>query len=729
MTDTLTGVTHHPALEAIVDVLCNKTQNTDRGFFRVEVAYFLAKMASCMGATIVTKDRGDIPVNIYAMALATSGFGKGHSVNIVEDSFLMGFKKRFMEDTMPTIAESNCWKIANERSARNGTDQQEEFEKVDAEYRRAGAYPFTFDSGTPPAVKQLRHKLLMANCGSINLQIDEIGSNMLANVDVLNLFLELYDQGKVKQKLTKNTADSVRGEELDGKTPTNMLLFGTPSKLLDGGQTEDQFYDFLDTGYARRCFFAIGHVDKKAFNSQTPEEIYRNLTKQDNSAAISKWANHFHTLADPTKYGWRMGVEDDVGIALIAYKIECERQADAMAEHEEIRKAEISHRYFRALKLAGAYAFLDESIIIEMEHLQQAILMAEESGAAFQGILNREKAYVRLAKYISAVDTEVTHADLLESLPYYPKGNAARNEMITLATAWGYKQHIIIKKMFNEGIEFFRGETLKETNLDEMYLSYSDHFAFDYEPVKVPFEELHQLTQAEGYHWANHHFRKNHRAEENVIHGFNMIVIDVDGGCSLSTCHELMKDYKFMTYTTKRHNQVEGVDSEGESIHGPDRFRLLIPMNYYLELDGEEYKEFMDSVMAWLPFETDETANQRAKKWMSCSTGSYHYNNDAPLLDVRDFIPRTSKNEEFRKSMQQVENLDNLERWFAGRIATGNRNNHMIRFALTLLDSGKDFNTVQDLVLAFNSKLSNPLSKDELQSTVMVTVAKRCAGK
>ena len=84
-------------------------------------------------------------------------------------------------------------------------------------------------------MKQLRHKLLLANCGSINLQIDEIGSNLIGSVDVLTLFLELYDQGIVKQKLTKNTAENQRGEELDGKTPTNMLLFGTPAKLLDGG--------------------------------------------------------------------------------------------------------------------------------------------------------------------------------------------------------------------------------------------------------------------------------------------------------------------------------------------------------------------------------------------------------------------------------------------------------------------------------------------------------------
>lgn len=709
----LTGVQHHPAIEEIVNVLCNKTQNTDRGFFRVEAAYFLAKMASSMGATIVTADRGEIPVNIYALALATSGYGKGHSVNIVENDFMRGFKKRFMEDTMPVIADANLWTIANERAAKNGTDQQEEYDKASAEYRRAGAFPFTFDSGTAPAVKQLRHKLLLATCGSINLQIDEIGSNLIDSTEVLTLFLELYDQGLVKQKLTKNTAENTRGEELDGKTPANMLLFGTPSKLLDGGQTEDAFYSFLDTGYARRCLFGIGQPVRLAYNSQTPEEIYDRLTQPGNQAAVSKWANHFHSLADATKYGWKMVVEKDVGVALIAYKAQCEKLADAMADHEEIRKAEMSHRYFKALKLAGALAFVDELILVEMDHLKQAILLVEESGTAFQSILNREKSYVKLAKYIASVGTEVTHADLLEALPFYKSGNAARNEMMTLATAWGYKQHIIIKKTFADGIEFFRGETLKETNLDEILVSYSDSWAYDYNTERVPFDQLHQMTQAEGIHWANHDFKRGHRAEENVIPGFNMIVIDVDGGVSLTAVHELMMEYKFMTYTTKRHTNEE------------NRFRLMLPMNYELQLDADEYKEFMNNVMQWLPFATDESANQRSKKWEAYHGGSFHYNPDGQLLDVRDFIPRTTKNEQFQQSMQKVENLDNLERWFAQRIAMGNRNNNMLKFAMALVDSGMSFDEVSKQVHGFNKKLSSPLDSEELNSTVMVSVAKK----
>lgn len=709
----LSQVPHHPAVEDIVDVLCNKTQNIDRGFFRAEVAYFLAKMASIMRASIITKDRGEIPVNLYVLALATSGFGKGHSVHIVENELLKGFKTRFMEDTFGVISEQHLWVIANTRAARNGTDQQEEFEKAEKEFKQAGAFPFTFDSGTPPAVKQLRRKLLLSSAGSINFQVDEIGSNLLGVSDVLTLFLELFDQGMVKEKLTKNTAENTRNEELDGKTPTNALLFGTPSKLLDGGQTEDQFYSFLETGYARRCLFGWG-IHQRAGEVLTPEEIFKRLTQQENTDTVTRWANHFHSLADPSVFGWKMVVEDEVAIQLLSYKIACEHASDLLAEHEDIKKAELSHRYFKALKLAGAYAFVDQSVEIEMDHLLSAIKLVEESGQAFQAILNREKAYVKLAKYIAGVGSEVTHADLHEALPFYKSSNAARNEMMTLATAWGYKKHIIIKKSFIDGIEFFKGETLQETDINEIIVSYSGHWAYNYIAEKVPFDALHTLTQADGYHWANHHFRNEHRAEENVIAGFNAIVLDVDEGTSLDLAAELMKDYKFLIHTTKRH-QTEG--------HG-DRFRIILPINYTLQLDNEEYKEFMRSIFAWLPFKTDESYDKREKKSETFAGGQYHYN-DGALFDALDFIPKTSRNEQHRAAFQKVESLDNLERWFAQRIAMGNRNNNMIKYALALVDNGMSLIDVQNQVHAFNKKLNNPLSETEIDTTVLVTVAKR----
>lgn len=709
----LTKVKDAPVIEEIIDVLCNKTQNTDRGFYKVEVAYFLAKMASAMRASIMTKDRGKVPINIYALCLASSGFGKGHSVNIMENDLIKGFKRRFLDETMPSISEDHLTAMAQDRSIRNNTTEEVEMDILNAEYKRLGAYPFTFDSGTTPAVKQLRDKLLLANCGSINLQIDEIGSNLIGSTEVLNVFLELYDQGLVKQKLTKNTQDNIRSDDRDGSTPTNMLLFGTPVKLLDGGQTEDMFYSFLEVGYARRCLFGIGKLDKKALYSMDPAQIFARLTDPSNTAIVNKWSQHFFNLADPAKFNWQMTISDQTSINLIQYKSECERLADALPEHEEIKKAELSHRYFKALKLAGALAFIDESPEVTDTHLYQAIKLVEESGDAFGSILTREKAYMKLAKYIANSKSEVTHADLTEALPFYKSGVAARNEMMSLATAWGYKNCIVIKKSLVDGIEFFKGETLQQTNLDKMILSWSNDLAYNYQPEEGPWDQLKVLFQGTGLNWCNHRFKDGHRCNTEVLPGFNMIVVDVDGTTTINTVKELFKSYRYILYTTKRH-QTEG----------KDRFRLVFPINYVLKLSIDEYKEFMNNIFKWLPFETDECANQASKKWSSYDGGQY-FQNDGEILDALKFIPGTSRNDQYKKEMAKIEDLGNLERWFATQMSEGNRNNNMFKYGMALVDSGLTFEEVSSQIKKFNKQLSNPLPEEELEKSVLVTIAKK----
>ena len=709
----LSNVTYAPVIEEITDVLCNKTQNVDKGFYRVEVAYFLAKMASSMRASIKTKDRGVVPVNVYALTLASSGYGKGHSVNIMENEFIKGFRRKFLEETMPEVARQHMDKIAQERAIKNNTDESIERDIIETEYKKLGSYPFTFDSGTSPAVKQLRDKLLIAAAGSINLQIDEIGSNLINNTEVLNVFLELFDQGLVKQKLIKNTVDNTRNEEREGGTPTNMLLFGTPAKLLDGGETEDTFYSFLDTGYARRCLFAIGKTNKRAIYTMTPEQIFAKLTDPSNSSTVFKWAQKFTQLADLSHYNFQMGISDATSVELIGYKRDCEIAADELPEHEEIQKAELSHRYFKALKLAGALAFVDESPEVTLKHLHQAIKLVEDSGKSFESILTREKPYMKLAKYIASTNNEVTHADLTEALPYYKSSTNSRNEMMGLAVAWGYKNHIIIKKSFVDGIEFFKGETLKPIDFDKILLSWSTDFAFNYQTEKAPWDKLDTLLLGSNLNWCNHGFVNGHRCNECTIPEFNIIVIDVDGTATLKATQELFKDYKYIIYTTKSHGK-----------DGQDRFRLILPLNYTLEFNNDDYKEFMNNIIKWLPFKIDETSNQASKKWLSNDKGQI-FKNDGECLDALKFIPRTSRNEQFEKDYSKIESMDNLERWFASRMVPGNRNNMMYKYAMALVDSGMDYNTVAEKVKRFNKQSGCNLAAEELNSSILTSIAKR----
>lgn len=711
---TFDEMAYHPKSEALVQVLCSKTQNSNPLFFRVLVGYYFGVVASMMRASIATHDRGDIPVNIYALNLSTSGSGKGFSTNIIENQVIHLFRQRFLEETFPQLAELNLPKLALKRANRKSTDPDQELERVQKEFDAAGHMVFSFDSGTPAAVKQMRHKLLMADAGSVNLQIDEIGSNLVGNVDVLNTFLELYDVGLIKQKLTKNTNENTRGEEIIGRTPTNMLLFGTPSKLLNGSKTEEELYSMLETGYARRCIFGYSRASNKETNL-TPEQVYDMLTNQNSNQTLVDLADQLEMLADMSNVNRKILMSKDVSLLSIEYRLKCEKEANALPEHEEIKKAEISHRYFKALKLAGAYAFIDSSPELTEDHMYNAIKLVEESGKAFNQLLTRDRNYVKLAKYIATVRRDVTQADLVEDLPFYRGAASQKAEMLSLATAWGYKNNVIIKKSFSDGIEFLRGETLQETNMHRLTVAYSTDITEGYVNEYAPWDKLHILTQKQGLHWVAHHLTEGYRNEENCIAGCNLAVIDVDGGVNLSTVQLLLKNYTYLIYTTKRHTDDE------------HRFRLILPMNYTLALDAKEYKELMNNIYEWLPFTVDTQTNQRSRKWLS-HAGQYFYN-EGEILDVLPFIPKTSKNEERKILLESQQSMDNLERWVINNIGDGNRNNMLLRYAMILVDAGFGFDNINSRVKTLNDKIPDKLDEAEIMSTIMVSVAKAISKK
>ena len=706
------NVEHNPCLEEITDLICRKTQNTDTGFFHVEVAYFLSKMAASMRAYIDSADRGQIPVNCYAICLATSGYSKGYSVNIMEDTILSGFKREFCGRLFHAIADRNINARAEDIAVANQLEVEDVLQQLKDSYNKAGNYVFTFDSGTSPAVKQMRNKLLLSEIGAINFEQDELASNLLNSTDVIAVFLELYDQGKVKTKLIKNTSENVRDLDIDGKTPANMLLFGTPVKLFDGGTTEDFFYSMLDTGYARRCLFGYGlNNDKKAYYSQTAEEIYNALIEPKNKEITDKWNSYFTSLAQESMYNFRIELQKREAIQLLEYRIECEKKADELSQYAEIQKAELNHRYFKALKLAGTYAFIERANVISSDHLMQAIKLVEESGENFLKILNREKSYMKLANYLASVNEELTHADLTEALPFYK--STQRNELLSLATAWGYKHHILIKKTFSDGVEFMKGEALEETNLNNLIISYSNDFANNYISDYAPFDQLAtNLFKLDGMNWCNHHFKDGHRANIDALSTFNMVVLDVDGDISLNTAERLLKDYIYILYTTKRHT---------EEIN---RFRVILPIKYTLSFDLEDYKAFMNNILSWMPFKSDDAANQPSKKWLTNPNAEIRINSTGSLLDPTKFIPNTFRNDSFLKDQKKINSFDNLERWFAKQIETGNRNNLLLKYALCLVDNGLELETVENKVLGFNKKLKDKLAEEEIQNTILVTARK-----
>lgn len=711
---TFDELEYHPTAEKLVGILRDRTQRDDSLFFRIMVAYYFSMAAAQMRCSIDSPDKGEIPVNMYALNLAPSGYGKTLSANLMEEEVLLQFRNRFIEETFPIMAEDNLPKLAVKRANRKSTDPDEELARVTKEFASSGPMLFSFDSGTSPAVKQMRHKLLMANAGSMNLIMDEIAANLTANQEVFDTFIELYDKGLTKQKLIKNSADNQRSEEIIGKTPANLLMFGVPSRLLDGAKTEEALMAMLEQGYARRCFFGYVRTTSKK-RVRTAEQMFDDRTNQTNVVEIEELADRLENLADIINANKKLVISKATSILLNEYQLACEVRSEQMPEHQEVMRSELQNRSFKVLKLAGTYAFIDDSPEILDSHIYNAIKLAEDSGDAFAQLLSRDKPWVKLAKYFAAVKQEVTQADLAEDLPFYKGGTGYKSEMLSLAIAYGYKNNIIIKKSFADGIEFLRGETLKETDLSKMVISYSTDMTTDYRNELAPFDQLHRLTQAPGLHWVAHHLNGGYRNEENCIAGFNLVVIDVDGGCNISTAKLLLKNHKFLIYTTKRHTEQE------------NRFRIILPINYELSMDAKDYKEFMANIYEWLPFEVDKATGQRARKWLS-HDGTYEYN-EGEVLDALPFIPKTSKNEERKALFDSQQSMDNLERWILNNSGDGNRNNMLLRYAMILIDGGFDFEDIRQRVVSLNDKMPDKLDEAEVMGTVMVTVMKTLAKK
>lgn len=714
-------MSYFPMAEKLVEVLMTKTQNSNPLFFRVITAYYFSCVASHMRASIKGwVGKGTIPINSYVIALSPSGSGKGHSTSTIENEVLNEFIREFKETVFPLSAEHNIQQIAIRRANLNGTDVNDEEDKLRKTFNDLGSLLPFFDDATVPAVKQMRHKLQIAKSGSANLQVDEIGNNFTKILEVMGVYLELYDKGFTKEKLVKSSNENIRFERIDGATPANMLLFGTPSKLLDGSKTEEQFLEMLEVGFARRCLFGFtSQVTKQEITSV--DDLMSQLFNTNNEDVIDELNHHFHTLADMSLLHTELELPKESIKLLLEYKLHCEELAKNFSDFENIRKAELEHRYFKVMKLAGAYAFVDKATVISPEYLEYAIRLVEDSGDAFAKLLTPQRPYIKLANYLASTKADVTLADLDEDLPSFRGSKAQKEEMLTMAIAWGYKNNILIKKLYTDSILFLNAETIDVTNTDEMILSCSRDMTERYGNKLSKFSDIPKLLAMKDIHWLNHHLKhgdtlQGYRNEENCLTGFNLLVLDIDEGCTLNTAKQLLKGYKAIYQTTKRHTDEN------------HRFRIILPINYVLKLDAKDYKEFYNNIMADLPFVIDESCNHRSKKWLTNDKAHIEVT-EGELFDVLPYIPKTSKNDNRIQSLKDQKDLDNLERWVINNTGDGNRNNMLLRYAMLLADNNYNLDTIKDKVISLNNKLIDKLDEMELHSTIFHSLAKKLSGR
>ena len=191
---------------------------------------------------------------------------------------------------------------------------------------------------------------------------------------------------------------------------------------------------------------------------------------------------------------------------------------------------------------------------------------------------------------------------------------------------------------------------------------------------------------------------------------FNLLVLYIDGTCSLDSAKDVLKDYKYIIYTTKSHTPQK------------HRFRVILPMKYKLFLNDEDYKLFMNNVFDSLPFQVDDKCKDIARNWLT-NNGTVITGSGTELFDPRPYIPESAQDKERKNEKKKYSNLDNIARWFVKQIKPGNRNHMLYRYGIMLKDMGLDLDDVKDKVRLLNSRVNAPLSQEELDNTIFSSIS------
>ena len=694
----------------ILSILQTKMTTKDEGFLTNLITYKLGQIATNMGTTVSYIGGKKIPTNIYVLNLAASGFSKGKSLKFLETEVFHKFKDDFTKSTFIDKTRLVVEAQADVNAIISGKDASLEEQRLWKQLTDLPNYVYTFGSGsTPEGLKGLMTSLSMRQVGAISLEIDEIGSNIASNKEVLDTALEVYDNGMVKNKLKRTDSNT----EIENPVPMNLMAFGTPSRLFDGGPSEEQLMSFLETGYGRR--FLFGYVDEKGAVMDANEKMLSLMDKTTDIEA-DRISEELKMLSNITEYKKDVVLTDEANVALFEYEEACLKKANLMKNYQDIQITEMSHRYFRALKISGIYAFIEGSADVTKTHIEDAIELVEASGNAFSKVMTRDKPYVRLAKYIAEQGSvPVTLADLTHDLSGFFKGSElAKREMMTLAKSWAATNDIIIKENIVGDIQYFTGETIEPTSLDNIIVSVSTELATGYIGHNAEWSKFSKLCTTD-LNFCTHHFDDQYRSGKNAILDTNLLVLDVDEGVSLKLAMKLLEDYEYLMYTTKRHTEAH------------NRFRILIPMSKIIRLTEQEHSDFYKNVYDWLPFDVDDQTFDIARKWQTYATSKI-VTNSGVLFDPTMHIPNTTKTLKTKEHLKSFgTDVSKLERHIFAN--TKGRNNALLKVAAVHVDRGLDYDTIYQLVMSSNEKLVEPLTEKEIMSTVMKTVGRKIADR
>lgn len=605
-----------------------------------------------------------IPINSLFFLIAKSGTSKDSSVKYARKCFSKGYE--LIQEYRRERAVEAAISLAKE----NGSESPNSF----SEYKSYISLPPPLFAAisTPEGFIAHLNNLSTFPIGSGFIYSGELGQELSTNanmVENLKVLAELYDEGSKEVKILKskeNQSKEVRG------IPVSALFVGSQDNILYDDTVKRKFKTEFTSKLARRsCLIFINEESiLPAFNN-IPDFLANEQKLEDEAKAVREQVIDF--IEDLTKDLIRnrpnqLEVSKEVRDLFTLYKRYNEEIADKIDNQYPMAKLTRAHLQWKALKISGAFALLDYSPIIKLEHYKGAIQFLElinRDILFFEQELVKEP-YELFVDYCRnyAVDG-IFHLSLhnLRKCGFVPtRGQSiqALKELVKLANSYDNKAIYSLKDdtVYYKALE-------KTENILVSYLPLKGskgyrkrHCNEGYICIETTFAELEQLL-SEDNAYSPFRFKNGHRGIDNIDSTCKWVVLDVDNGeITDNEAHILLSDINHLIARTS-------------NASNPFKFRVLIELDSEVDIPNHKWRQFIYSISQELGIEINVDNLPKSQIFFSYA--------DRNILSVLDATPLPVK--EHIQAVEAPERLSETRSTPTGRVAQAMLNDPLTTFS------------------------------------------------
>lgn len=685
-------------------------------------------------------DGFELPINSTSFVVAGSGVGKDSAVKAVRRCF--AHATAIINDERKTLAKKAAISAASEA----GETPPYEYENYKKFYNAPP--PTLIAPTTPQGLIQHLNDIADLPLGAGSLYAGELGDELATNanmLEIVKIIAEVFDTGDKESVYTKGK--EFRSKEITAM-PLSALFVGSPKYILYDYSVKKKFLIAFESKLARRSFFCYVPKSMDRDTTMSISDLIKqerqlsdtaNIFKEQVSAGVTQVANYHMRKGNEL-----IQIDEDVRDLFNLYKLYNDHYSSTISHKFPLSKLVRMHLQWKALKLAGAFAIMEESDSIQLDHYLAAIRFCEQLDSdmmTFEQDLVKEQ-YEVFSDFMqsNAVNGKMslTLHELKKSgyLPSQGAPLAKMKELTHLASSYDPDG---VYTYDNDGVYYEQiiktdGLTLSYKPVDnsriEKAVASGNEVAIarekeqvaksahtDFIPVSVSFSDLYDLLHDDNA-YSPFLFKNNTRGKDNIISGAKFIVLDIDkSDITYEEAHFILQDIN--------HHIAQTSNSSN-----PFKFRILIELDSVVEVPALVWKHFYTSVAKSLSFTVDVLPQSQI--FYSYANRTVLSVTDKSPIAVRDYLmlahDRVNEKAATERPLTNPQKLalldDELTTFSYAFECTENGSLNMIKAARHARDLGMQPDAIIDLMHRINAYWVYPLDATRLQNTIISQISR-----